>query len=210
MRGIVRVSRVGAAIGAAMLVGACADREGVVAPREAAASKPALSTTVTVSTGDTTVTSFVVLPGAMTAAVIGEHKIKIPAGAVCDPALSSYGPTEWDKPCQTLLAPLTITAKAWRSSTGHPMVDFQPALRFRPTDKGVVTLHLMDKVASADESYRIYYCARGSCVDESLTDPSVATMRDASNGFAYRQLKHFSGYIIATRMEADAVAYEMY
>jgi hypothetical protein len=211
MRAMVLVRSMAAVAGAAMLVGACADRAGVVAPREASiGSQPSAALSIGVNTNETVTTTFLVVPGEPTTAVIGDHKIRIPANAVCDPALSTYGPTEWDKPCQPLLAPLTITAKTWRSTSGHPLVDFQPALRFRPTERGAVTLYLMDKVASADSSYQIYFCAKRTCEDESLTDPSVATQRDAANGFAYRQLKHFSGYVIASRAELSVVAEEIY
>lgn len=199
MRDIQRWSKAVVVVGTIVSLAACADRE-ALAPTTG--PRAGLALTASISTGDTVVTTFTVVPGSATTAVIGDHKIRIPGGAVCDPLLSSYGPSEWDKPCQALVAPLVITAKSWRNADGHPLVDFQPALRFRPTDKGVVTLYLMDKVASADPSYSIFYCGRGKCIDESLADPSLATQRDASNGFAYRQLKHFSGYVIAPRTDA--------
>ena len=209
MKGIQQTVQGVVMVAAAALLAACADR-GVVAPRDGAAAHASAALTASLNLGDVMTTTFTVLPGSATTAVMGEHRLRIPAGAVCDPALSSYGPTEWDKPCQPLLVPLVITARSTRTAAGHPAIDFQPALRFRPTDRGVVTLYMMDKVASADPSYEILFCTARKCVDESLTDPSVATHHDASNGYAYRQLKHFSGYVITPRMSADLSAEELF
>jgi hypothetical protein len=125
----------------------------------------------------------------------GGHKISFGVAAVCDPALSTYGVTEWDKPCAPLSAPISITATAWNDANGHPYVEFQPALRFVPGSE--VILFLKDKDAADNPASTIEWCdASGQCVDESVSQPSVITKRDTRNGVVYRLIKHFSGYHI--------------
>jgi hypothetical protein len=124
---------------------------------------------------------------------IGNHRLVIPAGAICALTNSGYGPSYWDAPCTTSKAAVTITAKWYTNSVGRAVVDFQPALRFNPTK--TVTLSLLDKAASATSTSSIWYCATStSCVDESKADPSVATTRDPATGYLSRRVKHFSGY----------------
>jgi hypothetical protein len=128
---------------------------------------------------------------------IGDNQLKIPAGAICDPALSTYGPGEWDKPCIALTHPITITATVLENIDGEPYVDFQPALRFVPDKE--VTLYL--RAANHDFSTSmpvIDFCNNlGVCVDESENDPSLATHRvNGRSGMVARRIKHFSGYMI--------------
>jgi hypothetical protein len=134
---------------------------------------------------------------AVTYGLPGGHKIAFPSGAVCDPSLSAYGVTEWDKPCAPLVAPIAITATTFTDGHGHPYIDFQPALRFVPGAE--VVLYVKDKVAAEDSTSIIKWCGNdGSCVDESIDQPTVATKRDTNNGVVFRLIKHFSGYLIST------------
>jgi len=133
---------------------------------------------------------------AVTYGLPGGHKIAFPTGAVCDPSLTSYGVTEWDKPCAPLVAPVAITATTFTDSHGHPYIDFQPALRFVPGAE--VVLYVKDRAAADDSTSTIKWCGNdGSCVDESINQPAVATKRDTKNGVVYRLIKHFSGYLIS-------------
>ena len=50
--------------------------------------------------------------------------------------------------------------------------------------------------ATLDNSRVMKYCNAIGCVDESLTDPSLASSVDLSNRVVFRRIKHFSGYII--------------
>ena len=148
-------------------------------------------------TGDTTVQQFTVQPGwGDTFTLAGTHIVELVQGSVCDPAVSSYGVGEWEKPCTVISKPLTFTAKSWTDENGHPRVTFSPDVRFAPGK--VNTMWLKDRQASADPTYKIDWCSssRTSCVDESLADPAVATRRDAANGRLYRRVKHFSGYTV--------------
>ena len=146
---------------------------------------------------------------------IGSHKIVFGAGlkSICSLKGTSYGTTEWDKPCTPATNDVVITAKSWYDAYGHPQVDFYPALRFVPTTdpSRMVRLYLKDKAEAARLVGRqILYCpvlagVRPNCVDESLTDPTVATVLD-TNGFLVRRIKHFSGYNVAAR-EDDVPLY---
>src|SRR5215212_8365261 len=126
----------------------------------------------------------------------GQHRISFSVGAVCDPATSSYGPTEWDQPCQPLLAPISITATTSLTPQGHPRVDFSPALRFVPGRE--VTLYLRDSDAALDPTTVIQWCDdAGQCLDEGTVQASTETKRDAALGIVFRAIKHFSGYLIS-------------
>ena len=147
---------------------------------------------------DTTMTVFDVDPAVTTSQIIaGVHKIVFPAGSICDPSTSSYGPSHWDRPCTPTRRTIRITAVAWTDSAGHPMIDFQPALRFVPAK--VVTLFMKDKSAlDLATGNVIVFCSRPTrCVNEAESDLSLVTLQDPTNGFYFRRIKHFSGYSVA-------------
>jgi hypothetical protein len=145
------------------------------------------------------VTSFVYNPDrAERFRLPGGHEIFFPRRAVCDPATSTYGVTEWDKPCAVLREPITITAQSFKDANGRPYVDFSPALRFVPDPKKEVVLSLRDKAAAEDSSTTINWCGPdGECVDESLERPELSTRHKAGKGVLERVIKHFSGYNIS-------------
>jgi hypothetical protein len=126
------------------------------------------------------------------------NDITFPAGAVCDPATSSYGVTEWDKPCTPARSTVTVNVKAWLDGHGHARVDFTPNLRFVPSTlpTGWVNITFGDRAASLDPFYNILYCVTdtSACYDESITDLSLVTLRDPVTGKVTRRVKHFSGY----------------
>lgn len=177
---------------AGTLLGACGD-QGPTAPEAAHLSIAPLGANVT---------TFVVQPGSPSTFVIGDHKIRFDANAICDPLRSSYGPTEWDRPCVVAPAGVAITATWWKDANGRPQIDFQPALRFNPASN--VTLWMMDREASLDAAAQILWIApNGKRVDEAVADPTVAT-QVGSNGFMFRRIKHFSGYTVSTGRDAFA------
>jgi len=182
-------------LGAAALTTACRDESPPVAPGAA----PSLSTGANAPESGTV--TFIVPPDKGLAQNIGDHKIKFSKGAICDPALSSYGTGEWDQPCTAATVPVQITAYYWKDR-GHPRIDFYPALRFNP--KAKVYLYLMDKSLSQDPSERhiAWVDSTGAVIDESLTDPEVATYV-GKNDYLYRRIKHFSGYLIASGRSYD-------
>jgi hypothetical protein len=130
------------------------------------------------------------------------HTISIPAYGICDPAASSYGPGTWDDPCQVLTHSITITVNSYSNADGtHPYLDFSPALRFVPSVTTILTFN-MKKVTVSDFS-TINYCVTADlCVNEGLTDPSLATYNDGK-GKISRRIKHFSGYNVAAGIECE-------
>ena len=156
---------------------------------------------------DTTVTQFAVGRSGGRFNIGTTHRIEFPANAICDIPTSSYGPGEWDQPCTPTTALVRITAKSWVDLAGHPHVDFEPAMRFSPALQEGVVLYLRDKKASIDPSTKVLYCSgllNLHCVDESVSDPSVAVKLDAANGFVYRRIKHFSGYNVTAGRAAES------
>ena len=132
------------------------------------------------------------------------HRIEFPAGAVCDPLLSTYGVTEWDQPCTPLTTPIAISVVTSRDAAGHPRVDFTPSLRFVPGKE--VVLYLRDRAASTDSTAVIQWCGPdGQCVEEPAFQPAYQTKRDASKWMVYRSIKHFSGYLISAGWDRAAL-----
>jgi hypothetical protein len=191
------------------LLGACqADRAMGTDP---VLAKGSSTTSGSGSTDTTRVSIRLTVTSGTSTYVIGAHKIVFGAGlaSICSPSKSSYGNTEWDKPCTAATSDVTIAAKSWYDAYGHPQVDFSPALRFVPTSDParMVMLYLKDRAeASRLVGRQILYCLKftssgkgnTSCVDESLVDPTLATYLD-TNGFLVRRIKHFSGYNVAAR-----------
>jgi hypothetical protein len=149
-------------------------------------------------------TELITLPANGGTVVFGnnEYKLKLPANAVCNPATTSYGPTEWDKPCSPLGLDFVVTASFYNVD-GHPRVTFAPDIRFTPTESTSendwVILYMKDKDAGdavLGGALRIYWTPTGSTlsVDESLADPTVAVRLQPSSWSIYRRLKHFSSY----------------
>lgn len=174
---------------AALLLAGC--RGDAVAPSATQSIRPSAGVT-----GFVLNSSFVYDPQvASTHFLGGMHRISFASGAVCDPALSTYGVSEWDQPCTPLSAPITITSRASWDQLGHPRVDFSPALRFVPGRE--VVLYLRDKDAASDSSAVIQWCDDANqCVDERASAPSYQTRRDQALGIVFRAIKHFSGYMI--------------
>ncbi len=188
------------------LIVACSDRPGSLGPDASELSRPSLAPVIPTPSGF----KFTVDPSKNeTFVYMGEHKIVFPAYSICDPATSSYGPSEWDAPCEPLTQPLTIRADTM-TVNGHPHIRFSPDLRFVPSadSKHWVMLYLKDKAAadpSAAGSLSIVWAAPdGTFVDETLSDPTLATQVQGSSSLVYRRVKHFSGYLVLTRTEMPA------
>ena len=53
--------------------------------------------------GQTITSDFVVTGAGGTFTILnGRYKVAFPAGSICDPTTSTYGPTEWDSPCEAM------------------------------------------------------------------------------------------------------------
>jgi len=191
-------------LGLAVTLAACSDN--TMAPK---ASAPA-STVRPISGGgssaeltswDTTRFYITIDPSQQTVYQLGAgNTIVFPAGSLCDPN-SSYGVTEWDKPCAVATAAITINVKAWLDANGKPRVDFDRHVRFVPTNVATqwVNLTFTDMEASRNSIFGIYYCPTvgQACIDESKTDPTLVTIQNPATGQVTRRLKHFSGYVVS-------------
>lgn len=144
---------------------------------------------------------FVVDPREDQVLQLGASRLEIPANAVCNLRKSTYGPRHWDDNCKLQSEAFEITAVVKNAATDHPSVDFEPALRFNPKRNVMLYLHVTNN-ATLDASRVVNYCSDKGCVNEALTDPSVATSIDLVNRIAFRRIKHFSGYVIAQLTEA--------
>jgi hypothetical protein len=160
---------------------------------------------------DTLRFSFVIDPSRNVSYPLGlGNSITFPAGSLCDPLTSSYGPGTWDQPCTVASGPLTVYAKAWLDASGDPRIDFTPSIRFVPTlnPAGWVTLSFTDHSAALNPLSAILYCrtVSSACVDESLTDPTLTTVKDPVAGKLTRRVKHFSGYNVAAGGDCSVTA----
>jgi hypothetical protein len=138
---------------------------------------------------------------------LGPHAIYFPPNSICNPETSSYGPTEWDAPCEPATEPVRFHAEV-RNLNGRTWVDFTPAVRFVPTNEPTNGVWLYMKTASlgADpdsvrEALRrmsiLYSPAIGvDGINEALTDSTLRTYVWLDGGIAFRRIKHFSGYNI--------------
>ncbi|HEY0997325.1 MAG TPA: hypothetical protein VGD77_15120 [Gemmatimonadaceae bacterium] len=145
--------------------------------------------------GATYTARFVVSPSRSTTFGDGVNSLYFPAGAVCDPALSSYGPGEWDKPCTTISRDLTITVVA-TVANDRVNLDFSPSVRFHP-ERAVWLVVQNDAIKTAwqPENWVILYNpGNGSLIDEGASDRSLVTYVNRTTGTALRRIKHFSGY----------------
>jgi hypothetical protein len=136
---------------------------------------------------------------------LGPHAIYFPANSICDPATSSYGPTEWDAPCDVLTGPIRFHAEI-RELDGRSYVDFSPAVRFVPTNDPASSVWLYMKTAtlSTDPDSALAALRRMSVlysmsigdvgINEALLDSSLRTYVWLDGGIAFRRIKHFSGY----------------
>jgi hypothetical protein len=153
---------------------------------------------------------------------VGPHYVYFPANSICDPAKSTYGPTEWDKPCSVINAPIKIRAEIQNSlTTGKPAIRFWPDLRFAPVktngrqkpneinSKWVMLYMFTEEALKADteaeaalleQKFKILWTpvTGGLAVDESIKDGTLATRVLAKYGVVYRRVKHFSGYQVGS------------
>lgn len=133
----------------------------------------------------------------------GINSIRIPAGAICDPATSGYGPELWDAPCAPAREPIRLSIKL-TAMDGGMVVHFGKDLRFAPTSDRTRQVVLTSDVPNVMDSslpasaYTILWMPTGTqqLVDEGATDPTLATVVDRVEGRLTRRLKHFSGYYV--------------
>jgi hypothetical protein len=193
----------------AMLAAGCTDS--TVAPKAASIDStiPGGGATAALTGTDTLRFSFVIDPTHSTFYYLGAgNSITFPAGSLCDPNRSSYGMGEWEKWCPAATTPVTVNTKAWLDAAGQPHLDFDHHVRFVPTANpaGWVMLTLSDYGSGLSFWSKIAYCQteqQSSCIDESVADPTVATVNDPITGKLTRRVKHFSGYSLTSGRDSD-------
>jgi hypothetical protein len=177
---------------AALTLAACQDGAAPASPESSL--KPS-GPRLTLAT--TAVTTAVLYPTVDNLYVSAEgHRIYIPANSVCQVGVSGYGPGTWDLPCQTATSPIVFTITSTTDEAGRPKITVQPDVRFSPSK--TVTASFVDQAAANAFNALIQYCPTLSvtCVDESVSDPSLRTYTDKATGRVSRRLKHFSGYTV--------------
>jgi hypothetical protein len=133
---------------------------------------------------------------------MGKHGIVFPRNVICDPATSSYGREFWDAECEVLRAPIRIHAEL-RVQDGREWVDFSPELRFKPSGwafEWVWIFMRTDAATLPDPSLKILWSPAIGVpgIDESVDDPTQRTFVSPWSGYAYRRIKHFSGYNVTS------------
>jgi len=158
--------------------------------------------------------TFTVDPRIDQVVTIGQSRVVLPASSVCALGVSGYGPTLWDRGCNPEKRPFTLRVTVAGSGTENAALDFQPSLRFNPTKTVTMDIFVPQLSGGTTYDWTIFYCptpsgqpgarlgtnlmrADPTCVDESLTDPSLAVRADYQNNVLSRRLKHFSAYQIA-------------
>lgn len=176
-------------------------------------SAPALSLASNGRSDHSVITTLTISPAGGTYH-IGDFDVVIPAGAVCDPASTSYGPAHWNSECAPANRDITVQVIA-AGHQGQVSIDFKPDLRFRPS-AGWVTVRTaaykdlltsdavraLPTSSSYFSNFIILYVPTGgqSHIDEvrSTGDPSLVTHIDRATGIVWRRVKHFSGYMITS------------
>jgi len=132
---------------------------------------------------------------------LGRHAVRFPKHSIC--ALnSSYGPTEWDKPCSPAQGSVNFHVEVV-SLNGREWLEFTPAVRFVPTTRtnGYVTLfmrvdNLSNEIGKADMQILWSPAIGVPGIDESAADSTQRTFINLGAGLLHRRIKHFSAYSV--------------
>jgi hypothetical protein len=158
-------------------------------------------------------------PNVANTLVMGANTLEIPAGAVCDLATTSYGPSFWNAPCAPQLRPIQLTITISSSGGSGTSIDFYPSLRFNPLSNVMLTLSAPTVSVQDAKNWVILYCpsstswtsGNGSggsgsgsgdkCLNEALNDKDLQTFVNYDAKQLFRRIKHFSiyraGYTVA-------------
>lgn len=218
MRGLLRITMAGCTV--AVLTG-CSDS--LTSPREAptgavtARDVPSLDYSGPYRFGGFR-TASVVLTAAGGTYDIGDgfYTLNVPADGVCVLG-SSYGPGEWESPCQTLADGESITVTATLGfANGGPMIDFSPELRFSPSVQVTLStgiyaplLTTLRPLFASNPSllryFGMYYTTDfgATGTTDAAFDASLVTHVNLRSGLVWRRIKHFSGYYLAGGKACD-------
>jgi len=178
-----------------------------VIPRSTGAfASVAITPVAGVQVGDTTVSTFTVMPSRDAVYTLGRHWIFFQAGSICDPLSANYHAAQWNSSCRAATTPVVVTARVYRTADGAPVVHFDQHLRFAPTK--YVILHMsFDAVAGSGTPKIDWLKDKYSApVDESAQDQAMIT-RQGDQFMVYRRVKHFSGFIVPTGRLSERTGY---
>jgi hypothetical protein len=164
--------------------------------------------------------TFVINPTVDQVVALGPNRLELPANSVCALGVSGYGPTLWNNGCNPQKKSFTLSVTVENSSTPDASVDFQPDMRFNPQTRVALYFYAPQVTAADANRWTILYCPTSSgqpgrragtnleradptCVNESLTDPDLATQVDVDASVLFRRIKHFSGYRVSGYLIAE-------
>jgi hypothetical protein len=145
---------------------------------------------------------------------IGDFTLAWQENSVCERDNSGYGWEFFRKACDAENEDIDMTARVW-TENGRTYVDFFPDIRFSPT-KDVTLSVVRDEIVGRRLNkklmlkYNIYYTHRiGDTryyIDEAWFDPEQRTNYNTTTGAVWREIRHFSGFVIRTGTEDAAAA----
>lgn len=137
---------------------------------------------------------------------LGEFTLAWEENSVCERDNSGYGWDFFRKECAAENEDVEMTARVW-TEDGRTYVDFFPDIRFSP-EKNVTLSVTRDEIVGRRLNrrlmlkYNIYYTHRiGDTryyIDEAWFDPEQRTHFDTQTGLVWREIRHFSGFVIRT------------
>lgn len=140
---------------------------------------------------------------------LGDFLLKWQDNSVCDPATSGYGVGTWKMSCAAAPSDIPITVKVWEDN-GRVYADFSPDIRFSPSKNVTLTVNRPEIIGRwiswrMVAEYSIYYTRRVGdtrfYVDEAWGDPEQRSHFNTRTGDVWREIRHFSGFVIRTGEE---------
>lgn len=137
---------------------------------------------------------------------LGEFRLTWEANSVCDPLTSGYGFGYFWKPCSAATADIPMTVRLWEDG-GRVYADFYPDIRFSPSKNVTLTVNrpqIIGKKVTKKvvKNYSILYTHRVGdtryFIDEAWYDPEQQTHFNTVTGDVWREIRHFSGFVIRT------------
>jgi len=137
---------------------------------------------------------------------LGDFLLKWEDNSVCDPATSGYGAGYWLLSCAAASSDIPITVRVWEEN-GRVYADFSPDIRFSPSKNVTLTVNRPEIIGrwiswKMVAEYSIYYTRRVAdtrfYVDEAWSDPEQRSHFNTRTGDVWREIRHFSGFVIRT------------
>ena len=144
---------------------------------------------------------------------LGEFTLTWEENSVCERDNSGYGFAVFRTACQSENEDVDMTARIW-TENGRAYVDFYPDIRFSPAKNVMLSVRRPEIVGRPLTlltmlKFNIYYTYRlgdtRHFIDEAWFDPEQRTQFNTTTGDVWREIRHFSGFVIRTGTE-DAAA----